>query len=369
MRIDSSNHKLLGKKILLMVAIMMALAACQAAPGPKAVDLPTLSPEERSTPTLSPTVVSPTLTPSETPADQPTGASPQMLREASVAFPYWVIWSQDGQRLIVSSEGSVTVFNPTTLDSIATRSFQAPARLLDFSPDGTTLAYTPDGQTIELENIDSGQILQTILPEDGFQQACFSPDGKTLAVDSTAQMAFTLWDVATGQKGPVLSGFVTAAPIYSGDFSPSGRKFIWWARGTIQVMDIATGALAETIGHQDFITGFSLNRGDTLLATAAGGNFKDEFTPLIYLWDPESGQQIAAYPQDKFASVLAFSPDGSTLAAGIAGDVLLLAPGTGQVVQKILASTEAVSSLAFSPDGAFLATAGSDGYIRLWQLK
>ncbi len=369
MQAHSSTQKLLCKKILLLVAIMMALAACQAAPGPKAVDLPTMNPEERSTPTSSPTVVSPSSTPSEAPANQATGAAPQMLREASVVFPYWVIWSQDGQRLIVSSEGSVTVFNGDTFESIATRSFQAPARLLDFSPDGTTLTYTPDGQTVELENIDSGQILQTLIPEDGFQQASFSPDGKTLAVDSTAQMAFTLWDVATGQKGPVLSGFVTAAPIYSGDFSPSGKKFIWWARGTIQVMDLATGVLAKSINHQDFITGFSLNQGDTLLATAAGGNINDQFTPLIYLWNPESGQQIAAYPQEKFASTLAFSPDGSMLAAGIAGDVLLINPANGQVLQKIHASEEAVISLAFSPDGTRLATAGSDDFIRLWRLK
>jgi len=359
----------MSKKILVFMIIMLALTACQVTPGPKVIDLPTVIPEEVPTAAPSPMVVSPTSTPPEPTTDLGSVSAPQMLREASVAFPYWVIWSQDGQRLIVSSEGSVTVFNPDTLDPVATRSFQTPARLLDFSPDGATLAYTPDGQTIELENIDSGQILQTILPEAGFQQASFSPDGKTLAVDSTAQMAFTLWDVATGQKGRVLSGFVTAAPIYSGDFSPSGKKFIWWARGTIQVMDIVTGALAETINHQDFITGFSLNQADTLLATAAGGNFKDEFTPLIYLWNPESGEQIAAYPQDKFASALAFSPDGSTLAAAIAGDVLLLDPANGQVVQKIHASDEAVNSLAFSPDGALLATAASDGYIRLWRLK
>lgn len=369
MRKVPSTHRLLAKKILLLVATMITLAACQAAPGPKVADLPTMIPSVIPTVGSSPTAVSPISTPPEVSTDQASGSVPQMLREASVAFPYWVIWSQDGQRLIVSSEGSVTVFNPDTLDPIATRSFQTPARLLDFSPDGTTLAYTPDGQTIELENIDSGQILQTIVPSENFQQACFSPDGKTLAVDSTAQMAFTLWDVATGQKGQVLSGFVTAAPIYSGDFSPSGKKFIWWARGTIQVMDIASGTLAASIGHQDFITGFSLNQGDNQLATAAGGNFNDQFTPLIYLWDPENGEQIAAYPQDKFASALAFSLDGASLAAGIAGDVLLMDPSNGQVLQKIHASDEAVSSLAFSPDGARLATAGSDGFIRLWRLK
>ena len=231
------------------------------------------------------------------------------------------------------------------------------------------MAYTPDGQIIELENIDSGQILQTLIPDENFQQASFSPDGKTLAVDSTAQMAFTLWDVATGQKGQVLSGFITAAPIYSGDFSSSGKKFIWWARGTIQVMDIASGALAASIGHQDFITGFSLNQGDNRLATAAGGTFKDQFTPLIYLWDPDNGQQITVYPEDKFASALAFSPDGTTLAAGIAGDVLLMDPSTGQVLHTVHASDEALGSIAFSPDGTRLATAGSDGFIRLWRLK
>jgi WD40 repeat protein len=368
MQTDPSTHKYLKCKTLLLVAIL-ALTACQAAPGSKGVDNPTIISTEIPTAVPSPTVISATSVSPEPSGGQAIGSGPHLLRETSVAFPYWVMWSQDGQRLIVSSEGSVTVFNPENLDPVATRSFQPPARLLDFSPDGTTLAYTPDGKTIALENIDSGQIVQTLIPEDGFQQASFSPDGKTLAVNSTAQMAFTLWDVASGQKGQALSGFVTAAPIYSGDFSPSGKKFIWWARGTIQIMDIATGALAAEIGHQDFITGFSLNQADNLLATAAGGNFKDEFTPLIYLWNPENGEQIAAYPQDKFASALSFLPDGSLLAAGIAGDVLLMDPANGQIIQKIPASGEAVSSLAFSPDGARLATAGSDGFIRLWRLR
>ncbi|TLN06070.1 hypothetical protein FDZ74_13245 [bacterium] len=134
-------------------------------------------------------------------------------------------------------------------------------------------------------------------------------------------------------------------------------------------MDVATGVLAASIGHEDFISAFALSPDDSLLATAAGGTFNGEFTALIYLWNPQSGERIAAYPQQKFASAMAFSPDGSVLAVAVGADVLLLDPTTGQAKQSFTASGEAVGSLGFSPDGASLATTGSEGTLRLWSLR
>lgn len=369
-------HAWIGLKLCLLVILILGLAACQPASEPKTnatlnstpVAIPTAAPSSTTAP--SATLPAATATqPQPTTTQEPQAISaPRMLKEASITYPSRLIWSLDGKRLAVLGEGGLTLLDAETFEPIVTRSFQSPAFALDFSADGKTLAFSPDGNTIELDDIGSGQS-RTLTPGVTFSEATFSPDGRWLAVDSMEEMAYTLWNVASGQKGTVLSGFITAAPVYAADFSPSGDKLIWHARGTIQVMDIASGELAASIGHEDFISAFSLSPDDKLLATAAGGTLNDEFTAIIYLWNPVSGEQIAAYPQAKFASALAFSPDGTILAAGSGADVLLLDPANGQTLQSFHAADDAVSALAFSPDGTRIATANSEGHVRLWRVK
>lgn len=368
MRIFASiNHRMKFGFVFPLI-LVLALAACQPNSGLKAVDTPAVPPTEPPASIPSATAVLPTSLPEPTASPTQSSGAPQLLRETSVTYPYRLVWSRDGQRMGVFAEGGFTLFAADTLAILAERSLQSPAAALDFSPDGKTFAFTPDGQTILLEDLDSGQVMRTITPSGAFQRAVFSPDGRWLAVDSMDQMAYTLWDVSTGQRGTVLSGFVTAAPIYAADFSPSGRKLIWHARGTIQVMDIAAGTLAASIGQEDFITAFALSPNDSLLATAAGGTLDGQFTTLLYLWNPVTGEQTAAYPQQAALYALVFSPDGAVLASAAGGDVLLLNPASGQALQTFTASSDAVTSLGYSPDGERLATTGSDGTLRLWRL-
>jgi len=76
------------------------------------------------------------------------------------------------------------------------------------------------------------------------------------------------------------------------------------------------------------------------------------------------------YPASPVISALAFSPDGSVLAASGYHEVLLLQGATSNLVARLVGESPRIESLAFSPDGKKLAVAGSAparfGEVQIW---
>jgi len=90
----------------------------------------------------------------------------------------------------------------------------------------------------------------------------------------------------------------------------------------------------------------------------------------IILWDVATleprGVRMTNPDNSPFLS-LAFSPDGSTLASGTFGSVMLWDASTQQLIGNPLEWGNPVTSLSFTPDGRALASADGEQVV-LWDL-
>jgi WD40 repeat protein len=335
-----------------------------------------------------------------------------------------VTFSRDGRLVAVGAGGgTVTLWGARAGGRVAAfgRSDQ-PVRAMAFSPDGATLAAAGEAGVLALWDV-AGRRLRYQLdrfgnslpgrpgPSIGVLGAAYAPDGPTLAV-ITSDGIVRLWDMGTWQMRTLAHPL---RPVQGLAFSPDGRALVIaaddgpvgvWSyplplvalRGhapgsgtnTVALWDVASGELLGPLaGRQPLLAG-SVTVSAPGRAVAAGTE-----GGVIWQWDADTRRPRAdlfvspearAYwrlfspppiPQGLLPTSpnyspepvrrVAFSPDGSRLAAAVEGrGVVVLDPRTGQG-QRLPGDLADVTSITFSPDGALLA-AGRDGEVRLWDV-
>jgi WD40 repeat protein/serine/threonine protein kinase len=209
--------------------------------------------------------------------------------------------------------------NHTTLHN------DSPVWSVSFSPSGETIATNGANGVIRLWDFESGHEKTTLRGHNGdVLSLAFSPDGKTLASGSNDKTV-RLWDITVGKE---LIRLPVTAGVSNVTFSQDGRM-------------LAAG----------------LTNGSAIL------------------WDVESSPQVLGMIRmgefPKRSVVVAFSPDGKTLAIGGGeydqrSDVRLWDIETRQVCKTLQGHMDSIRSIAFSPNGQMLATASHDRTVRLW---
>jgi WD40 repeat protein/energy-coupling factor transporter ATP-binding protein EcfA2 len=251
-----------------------------------------------------------------------------------------------------------------------------PAPLLHGQQDGVrALALSADGRAafsggedgrllrFDLSHPASPPVLLGTFPGP-IRSVAVRTDGDLLAAGS-AGGEVRVWDLRSPASPPhaLLAG---GGIVSSLAFQPGGRLLAAGSEGAVRLWDAespeASMPTRETGGKRVTSVAFSRD-GKTLAAGLAQGG--------ALLWDV---RQPSAAPHPACAGVdvhsLAFSPDGKSLACGAGrGDILLAAtePGGGPS-SRLLGHVSAVNSLSFDPKGDFVASASSDGTIRLWDV-
>ena len=255
---------------------------------------------------------------------------------------------------------------------------------LSFSPDATFLASGRADGTLIVKKVKTAEVqFQQSFPAK-VQVVRYSPDGSALAIALSNTWVGTC-DARTGEIrfGRSLWGVAAIYPMVL-RFFPDGKSFAAIGGGQIRRMDAASGEKlgrfkgALPVSTFDISPDGSRVAGVRMLNGEVNGEKVHEMREIMF-WDAASREFANSIENPVPVSGVAFSPDGTLLAAeGADGTVALweLKPGRRRTV-KMVSSTPvpgeygfpvSLSTLAFSPDGKLLAGGGPDGRIDLLDL-
>ena len=205
----------------------------------------------------------------------------------------------------------------------------------------TSLAFSPDGQTLAAASADHGAVLYRI--EDGgarltrtlaltahsaaVQALAFSPDGQTL-VTASVDRSLKVWSATDGK---LLRSF--------------GQHT----------------AAVQALAFRPVMPG----RADAPAECASGGDDR-----TVRVWQPSIGRMVRIVRRhDGPVLALVFAPDGRALfSAGKEGIIRRIDADSDEVPGAWRASTDWIYSLAVSPDGQTLAAGDWSGAVRRWSI-
>lgn len=241
-----------------------------------------------------------------------------------------------------------------------------------FSPDGGQLYASEDHQAI-IYDAETGKVIRTVEAERGEEAVSppgFSPDGELFVASScdlcanpVGRQQTSVYDTATGEK---LWDFPYASGLAA--FSPDGSLLALHYEGGTRVFDLETGQLVSEFDWGGFA--FSPDGRQLMVSWNSG---KDGIVAHVYdvRGDRSPVLTLRGHGMNgAFGTSVAWSPDGSTLAAITGyGDAILWDADTGEKRFTISPRSGEFTSLAFSSASTLLATGSSDGTATVWELS
>ncbi len=216
---------------------------------------------------------------------------------------------------------------------------------LAFSPDGGTLATSDNFGTINIRNARTGQpIGEPLNPKAGhIRGLAFSPDCERILFSGQNSMGLIhinsrkiLWQINLSHSLPLTL-----------EFDPSGKfvLFTFTYNEAAHIYDAETGKHLTQLAHDSShpVRAATYDPEGSFIATAG--------IQKIVIWSAETHKALftLSYPEPHQVAI-AFSPDGSVLAAHTGRRVQFISTSTGESIGEIKLAMPA-TRIKFSPSG------------------
>ena len=294
--------------------------------------------------------------------DAATGAvSRELLGHNNWVVIRGVIYTTDGRLLTAALDGTIRIWDAATGTEIAVLEQHRQSILgITVSADGTRMASTSDQEgRMLLWDLTQRAPINSLRVGLGMPTGLtFSPDNVVLA--TTGYNGASRLQVLGTDQNRLLVG--STSSVQSVAFLPEGRLVTLTDQGTIALIDVPNDSQQELAG----LAGVPL-----AVMSATGGSFvaAGDDAGNVVLWDATTGASRATFDTDlTLISRLAISSDGRLLAvSGAAGDaaVEVWDTSSGQRVNAITVTGEAITGLVFQPGQPRLAISSKAGVLRV----
>lgn len=295
-------------------------------------------------------------------------------------------------------DGVVKLWNPATGAALRTlEGHSGKISAIGFAPGGKRVASASLDTSVKIWDAASGELLRSLEGHPVMAVSlAWTGDGKQLATG--AFNTVHVWDGTTYAERARLEGH--AEPVTSMSFAPDGNAIVIGSRdrtvrlfgpGGVRTLDTHAGPVTAVAFAPD---------GATIASAGFDGSIRRQritggSSPAIIhgagsvqsmAWSPDGGTLAVASTNHSVrffrfgeaaeggagpgAYGVTFSPDGRRVIFAAAGKVAIVRDvKTGGDLARLTGHTGSVNAVAWSADGATLATASSDGTVRLWDAK